>query len=843
MEERETLPQGQAQANLAKYEHFFKIGNFISFFQKFKKIPFFGLSWFRSVVLVFYSELLHISQDSSESILLFVCCRCEDDWMCFVYHENDRRWVTWGLQSELNLIQPDGHYMGVNCTPSTTPAPAPPPATTPTMVAACANLVRSCGIDSKQACDIVMSTSSADSSLSWVSDGTTNSSMQCVATTVSNDPWLRVDLGRLARIDAVKVYGASGNPMSSFDIRVSTTPLYSVEEPVCATGLSTATSDDSVEAVCPSNLLGRYVFIAVPGAGKKLTVCELEVSGDAPLNVYEWLVTGQPSFVFTISDYANNVLLKLDAFCEGDLQVCGYKSPVTVTANARVNGVWGTGDVVNSKLESELCPPPSGGSSKCIMQFKVTAGDRGFDITWISEGVETSFAFPHRVGTGIRDLKMFFVEALLIPNNPSPTLISTEVAGGGGAANCAPTEAVLPEGTKIYGGGSVEDGAFKLAASTADNPSYTNTRVSFMTGMTGGVGEGGGGGGGGGDSGDYTYSSVVRFGSASSTSKYAFWGHCGPNYFVFSNPPKLEGCEFGNVNLGSFSAAYGSNFRFSAARRNGKLFILINGEVVLRDFAMAWTVTGMGWGFSDTTITIVSMAAECNDPNILIPLPPASSCLQSDFICAGNLSSAVSVVDERSEPKGGANVCGASYSFGGFTSWSSNSYQVASADVGVRVAFPSRVESGEDFAIESIVLFEEGLTQDKLPWGVAFQFYFGSEVKAPYFGQDLFGFEWNYTWTNGPVIGSSTLAETANRYERYTSAPGMFLRTNSWYKVTFLRTGGELTVLLDGQWVLMQTVMYSGIVNGVGWRSGRTTMRVRQLRRVAGLMLTHSWPS
>ena len=777
----------------------------------------------------------------SESILLFVCCRCEDDWMCFVYHENHRRWVTWGLQSELNLIQPDGHYMGVNCnlstsTPSTTPAPAPaPPATTPTMVvaASCSNLVKSCGIDSKQACEIVMSTSSADSSLSWVSDGKTNSSMECVASTVSNDPWLRVDLGRLARIDAVKVYGASGDSMPSFDIRVSTTPSYSVEAPECATGLSTATSDYSVEAVCPSNLLGRYVFIAVPGAGKNLTVCELDVSGDAPLNVYEWLITGQPSFSFTISDYANNVLLKLDAFCEADILVCGYKAPVRVTANAKANGIWGTGDVVNSKLESELCPPPSGGSSKCILQFNVTADDSGFDITWISEGVKKSFSFPHRVGTGVRDLKMFFVEAVDIPNNPSPTQISTEVAGGG-RGNCAPTEVttVLPEGTKIYGGGSVEDGAFKLAVSKADKPSYTNTRVSFKTGMTGG------GGGGGSDSGDYTYSSVVRFGSASSTSKYAFWGQCGPNYFVFSNPPKLEGCEFGNVHLGSFSAAYGSNFRFSAARRNGKLSILINGELVLREFSMAWTVTGMGWGFSNTTITIVSMAAECNDPNILIPLPPASSCLQSDFICAGNLSSAVSVVDERSEPKGAAKICGASYSFGGFTSWTSNSLQVASADVGVRVAFPTPVASGEDFAIDSIVLFEEGLTPDKLPWGVAFQFYFGNETKAPYFGQDMFGFERNYTWTNGPVIGSSTLAETANRYERYTSAPGMLLTTNRWYKVTFLRTGGELTVLLDGQWVLMQKVMYpSGIVNGVGWRSGRTTLRLRQLRRVAGLML------
>ena len=743
--------------------------------------------------------------------------------MCFVYHENDHRWVTWGLQSELNLIQPDGHYTGVNCdvttTPApTTPAPTPPapPATTPTtavgLSSGCGNLVTACGSSFDQDCTIAVSSMLAGSIESWVHDGKTNPAAECVDTPISDDPWLRVDLGRLARIDAVKVYGSSGKPMSNFDIRVSNSASYTSTAPACATGLSTDTSGYSVDVVCSSGLLGRYVFIAVPGTGKELSVCELVVSGDSPLNNYQWLVTGQPSFSMTFADYAQNVLLKLDAACnEGDSsQVCGYKSDIKITASAMQSGVWGEDVISHTTLESALCLP---GAPSCVMQFKIIANDVDFTVTWMSEGTEGSLSFPHQIETGIRNFKVAFTEAVDVDNNPTVPTLTVESALGG-AGDCAPTQVstALPKGTKITGGGTIVDGTFMLAVGS-------HTKVSFPDGIAG----------------DYTYSSVVKFGSASSTSRYAFWAQCGMNYILFSDPPKLVGCEFGDVTLASFSAVYDSNFRFTAGRRNGKLSILVNGMVMLREYAMAWTVWGMGWGYSDTTITIVSMASECNDPNIFIALPPSSSCLVSDFICDGNLSSAVSVVDERSAPQGGAHICGASYRIGGFTSWTANNYQMAAAgNVGVKATFSTPVAIGEDFAIESVVLFEEGLSP-YVPWGVAFQFYAGNAAKEPYRGQQLFGFEWNYTWSNGGTIGSSTDSDTSNRYERYESAPGIYLNTNTWYKFTFLRTGDELTVLLDGQWVLMQTVAYpTSTVNGVGWRSGRTTMRVRELKRVAG---------
>jgi hypothetical protein len=219
------------------------------------------------------------------------------------------------------------------------------------------------------------------------------------------------------------------------------------------------------------------------------------------------------------------------------------------------------------------------------MQFKIIANDVDFTVTWMSEGTEGSLSFPHQIETGIRNFKVAFTEAVDVDNNPTVPTLTVESALGG-AGDCAPTQVstALPKGTKITGGGTIVDGTFMLAVGS-------HTKVSFPDGIAG----------------DYTYSSVVKFGSASSTSRYAFWAQCGMNYILFSDPPKLVGCEFGDVTLASFSAVYDSNFRFTAGRRNGKLSILVNGMVMLREYAMAWTVWGMGWGYSDTTITIVSI--------------------------------------------------------------------------------------------------------------------------------------------------------------------------------------------------------------------------------------------
>jgi hypothetical protein len=85
-----------------------------------------------------------------------VVIRCADDYMCFVYNEITLRWVTWGPQSELSLIKPDGYFMGVDCdksttaapTSTTTPAPTttnPPTTTPPPLPTGCPNLLHTCG--------------------------------------------------------------------------------------------------------------------------------------------------------------------------------------------------------------------------------------------------------------------------------------------------------------------------------------------------------------------------------------------------------------------------------------------------------------------------------------------------------------------------------------------------------------------------------------------------------------------------------------------------------------------------------------------------------------------------
>ena len=158
---------------------------------------------------------------------------------------------------------------------------------------------------------------------------------------------------------------------------------------------------------------------------------------------------------------------------------------------------------------------------------------------------------------------------------------------------------------------------------------------------------------------------------------------------------------------------------------------------------------------------------------------------------------------------------------------------------------------GADFAFESVVLFESGLTPF-VPWGVAFVFFegLGGTSKGPYspvdaqVHQNLFGFEWNYTWTQGNIIGSAGASPTVNRYETYSSAPpenewAGHLSVNKWHTFTFLRQGGQLTVLVDGEWVLMQTVSYASVdtITGVGWRTGRTRMRIREFRAIDGTLL------
>jgi len=659
-------------------------------------------------------------------------------------------------------------------------------------------------------------------------DGLTAADGACAESSNVINPWMRVDMERMARIDAVKLY-TSTHGLQNFEIRVSNFEYYkdggtgSPTGIACASGL-TAAGDTSLNVVCPTNTYGRYIYIAVAGSDETtLRVCEVQVQGDSPLNKWQWRIRGQPSFSATFSDSNDETLLKIDALCDVG-QVCGFKSAVTISFNNVSDG--GSGSAVTRELDNVEKPDICTSALNCEMELSVIANDDGFHISWYNRDEDFAssdytehLTLAHRFpASGVRNFKMA-TATVVSPTPYHPTVITTEIVAGEGSS-CVPAalSSALPAGSAVYGGGgSMVDGNFVLSAG-----GYTKS--TFTSSLTG----------------DYTYASSVQFGSGFTTAAYSFWATCGINSIVFSNPPKLTGCEFGDVALGAFAAAYGSAFSFSAGRRNGKLSVLVNGQVLVREHAMTWAVTAMGWGHSDASMTIFGMSLACSDPSMFTAPVPATSCTEGlDYVCNGNLSSAMSVVDGRATPQGGARICGGAFRIGGHTSWAaSSSYGGMSdpytSDVGVKAIFGSAIASGGDFAFESVVLFEEGLTPYS-PWGVAFQFFESGATNAPYYGQEMFGFEYNYSWTQGGVMGASSASADADRYQSYVSAPNISLSANTWHTFTFLRQSGMLTVLVDGSWVLTQTVSYDSTASivGIGWRSGRTTMRVREMRQIS----------
>jgi len=586
-----------------------------------------------------------------------------------------------------------------------------------------------------------------------------------------------------------------------------------------------AESDEySIDAVCSSDTFGRYLFISLPGSGKALKICEVEVSGDAPLVNWEWQIDAQPSYSAAFMDFAGNTLLRVEAACDGGFESCGYKDSMSLLLTSISNGALGATETIAGQGIS---------ATNNVMRLRIKADTAGFTLQWSAfesgspSARSQEYFFAHRFTAGVQNFK----EVLLTPQGSNPTTpVLTRLLTSGGGGSCLPAEmdAILPAGTKIYGGGSVVGGAFVTSVGGSTN-------TTFQTSITG----------------EYTYTSSVSFAGAA---EYSFYAACGKNSIVFEDPPRLVGCEFGNVAL-SFSSgfSYSSGFRFSAGRRSGKLVVSVNGMALVQNFAMGWAIKAMGWGGGDSTVSIFSMSASCSDPLFFVPVPPTITCaIETSYVCSGNLSSGVSVIDSRDIAQGGgsSNICGQALRVGGYTSWTFDQYHMGSDDVSLMATMNPVIATDADFAFESVVLFESGLTPF-VPWGVAFFFWegLGGTSKGPYSPlnaqahQNMFGFEWNYTWTQGNTIGSSAQSHTVNRYETYDSAPAKqdwagHLSVNKWHTFTFLRQGSQLTVLVDGQWVLMQTVSFDSrdTISGVGWRTGRTSMRIREFRAIDGTL-------
>jgi len=92
----------------------------------------------------------------------------------------------------------------------------------------------------------------------------------CSQTSREISPWWRVDLEEPRLVISVRVLFAVDS--GDFEIRVGNWPTWQ-NNPVCAFQAMTA----SMRVGCQGE--GRYLFVVLPGEGRSLSLCELEVTG------------------------------------------------------------------------------------------------------------------------------------------------------------------------------------------------------------------------------------------------------------------------------------------------------------------------------------------------------------------------------------------------------------------------------------------------------------------------------------------------------------------------------------------------------------------------------------
>uniref|UniRef100_A0A672RE99 Fucolectin tachylectin-4 pentraxin-1 domain-containing protein n=1 Tax=Sinocyclocheilus grahami TaxID=75366 RepID=A0A672RE99_SINGR len=104
----------------------------------------------------------------------------------------------------------------------------------------------------------------------------------CSHTNTQTDPWWRVDLMKVYRVNRVAItnrqssYSEIASRINGAVIRVGNIPdIYS--NPICAV-VSTIPSGATASFSC-GGIEGRYVTVHIPGNGKVLTLCEVEVYG------------------------------------------------------------------------------------------------------------------------------------------------------------------------------------------------------------------------------------------------------------------------------------------------------------------------------------------------------------------------------------------------------------------------------------------------------------------------------------------------------------------------------------------------------------------------------------
>ena len=149
------------------------------------------------------------------------------------------------------------------------------------------NLARACGADGMQPCPTTQSSTYVTWDSSKAVDGDTNTNwngLSCTHTSfyvVDNNPWWRVDLERTRSVMSVKIWNRGdccSDRLEGFEVWIGDdASSYSANLRCSTGGTAPLTSPYEVRVDCIGT--GRYLFVALPGSNKILTLCEVEVYG------------------------------------------------------------------------------------------------------------------------------------------------------------------------------------------------------------------------------------------------------------------------------------------------------------------------------------------------------------------------------------------------------------------------------------------------------------------------------------------------------------------------------------------------------------------------------------
>ena len=150
----------------------------------------------------------------------------------------------------------------------------------PSSESASGNLARACGADGRQPCPTTQSTTASSGASSRAVDANTNTNYpggSCTHTATHTNPWWRVDLTRTRSVMSVKIWNRAdccSDRLRGFEVWIGDDASSYSANLRCSTG-GTAQEEQHVDCIGT----GRYLFVALPGNAKTLTLCEVEVYG------------------------------------------------------------------------------------------------------------------------------------------------------------------------------------------------------------------------------------------------------------------------------------------------------------------------------------------------------------------------------------------------------------------------------------------------------------------------------------------------------------------------------------------------------------------------------------